>query len=182
MFCIIIFYILVKILLVQMKTVKTKEQAVRYEEWVNKSTGEVREFAVIDKPYQSDFNFHKVWLEDLAKILGILGGQKIAVFNYILKHINPYSNEFGGTMREISEKSEVSLPVVQETIKILITNDFMRKIRTGQYLINSRFLVKGTHNKRVGIMLKYDELNEGRQLGMFSPDSSLNAFDNDNNT
>ncbi|MGG6548786.1 UNVERIFIED_CONTAM: replication/maintenance protein RepL, partial [Prevotella sp. 15_C9] len=58
-----------------------KEQTVRYETWVNPQTGESREFAVVDKPYQSDYNFHKVWLNDLAKVMGILGGAKIQVFS-----------------------------------------------------------------------------------------------------
>lgn len=144
--------------------IKTKEQVVRYETWINQDTGETREFAVIDKPYSSDFNFHKIWLNDLAKVLDILGGAKMKVFNYILQNINPYSNEFGGTIREISKECKVASSTVNETILKLVSADFMRKVRTGCYRVNPKMLVKGTHNKRVGLMLKYDELQEGRQL------------------
>lgn len=151
------------------KTTKPVEHIVRYEKWVNLDTGESREFAVIDRPHGTDFGFHKVWLEDLAKIMGILGGAKVKVFNHILTNINPYSNEFGGTIREIAEKLEVDPRTVQSTIQTLVKESFMKKVRTGTYLVNAKFLVKGGHNKRMGLMLKYDELNEGRQLNAFDP-------------
>lgn len=143
----------------------TKEQTVRYETWINPQTGESREFAVVDKPYQSDYNFHKVWLNDLAKVMGILGGAKIQVFSWILGEINPYSNEVGFTITEAMENAKVGRNTVIETIQLLIKANFMKKIRACTYRINPKMLVKGSHNRRVGIMLKYDELQE-RQLSL----------------
>ena len=148
---------------------KSVERVVRYEKWVNTETGESREFAVVDRPHGTDFGFHKVWLEDLAKIMGLLGGAKVKVFNHILTNINPYSNEFGGTMREIASKLEVDVRTVQNTVQTLLKEGFMKKIRIGAYLVNAKFLVKGGHNKRMGLMLKYDDLDEGRQLNAFDP-------------
>lgn len=150
------------------KTTKIREAVVRYEDWINKETGEVRSFAVVDKPYSSDFNFHKIWLEDLAKVLDILGGTKFKVFSHILKIINPYSNEVGFTSEELVKELKVSRPVITEVVKKLIQADFMRKVRVATYKINPKMLVKGTHDKRVGLMLKYDDLNDGRQLSLVS--------------
>lgn len=150
------------------KTVRKREQTIRYETWVNPETGEQREFAVVDKPYQSDYNFHKVWLDDLARIMGILGGAKIAVFNHILGHINPFDNSFGGTYTEIAERTETSKNTVSDTINQLLKADFMRKVRPSHYRINPKFLIKGGHNKRMGLMLTYNDLEEGRQLETFS--------------
>lgn len=158
------------------KSTTTKEQAIRYETWINSETGEQREFAVVDKPYQSDFNFHKVWLSDLAKVMGILGGAKIQAFSWILGEINPYSNEVGFTIQEIMEKTKVSRGTVLETIRLLIEADFMRKIRPCQYKVNPKMLVKGSHNKRVGIMLKYDDLNNGRQLDIFDNEEQQSLY------
>jgi hypothetical protein len=138
----------------------TKSEVVAYEEWVNKSTGEVRTFAVVSKE-TGDHSFHKVWLEDLARIMGLLGGAKIDVFTYILKNINPYSNEFGGTVREIAEKTGTDVNTVQKTLKILKENDFLRKVRTGTYLVNSSMLVQGSHSKKMGILVKYNGLEDG---------------------
>jgi predicted transcriptional regulator len=143
-----------------MKTTKTKEVVVRYETWYNSETGEVREFAVVDKPYSSDYNFHKIWLEDLAKVLDILGGAKFKVFSHILKIINPYSNEVGFTNRELEEELKISHSTINEVVKKLTEANFMKKVRVGTYKINPKMLVKGTHDKRIGLMLKYDELNE----------------------
>lgn len=150
------------------KTTKIKEVVVRYEEWVSKETGEVRSFAVVDKPYSSDFNFHKIWLEDLAKVLDILGGTKFKVFSHILKIINPYSNEVGFTFTEMADELKVSNKTVVEVVKKLMQADFMRKVRVAQYKINPKMLVKGTHDKRVGLMLNYNDLNDGRQLSLLS--------------
>lgn len=148
------------------KTTKIKEVIVRYEDWINKDTGEVRSFAVVDKPYSSDFNFHKIWLEDLAKVLDILGGAKFKVFSYILKIINPFSNEVGFTLDELAIEVNVSKPIVHDVVKKLIAADFMRKVRVATYKVNPKMLVKGTHDKRVGLMLKYDDLNDGKQLSL----------------
>lgn len=153
----------------QNRGVKKAEQVVRYEQWVNTETGESRQFAVVDRPHGTDFGFHKVWLEDLAKILGLIGGPKVKVFNHILCNINPFSNEFGGTVREVATVLEISPTTVQETIKLLTKEAFMKRVRTGTYLVNAKFLVKGGHNKRMGLMLKYDDLDEGRQLNAFDP-------------
>jgi predicted transcriptional regulator len=155
------------------KTTKMVEQIVRYEMWTNLETGESRQFAVVDRPHGTDFGFHKVWLEDFARIIGLLGGGKIKVFNYLLSNINPYSNEFGGTIREIATKLDVDNRTVQVTIQTLVLEGFMKKVRTGTYLVSARFLVKGGHDKRMGLMLKYDELNDGRQLNAFAPTESV---------
>jgi hypothetical protein len=134
-----------------------KDLETQSECWINQETGEVRQFAVIVKE-STDSGFHKIWLEDLSKILGILGGGKVKVFKYILDNINPYSNEFGGTHREIAEKCEVNKMTVNETITLLLESDFLKKVRVGTYLVNSKTLIQGTSKKRMGIMVRYKEL------------------------
>jgi hypothetical protein len=140
-----------------MKEIEKRELNVSPETWINQETGEVREFAVVVRE-ATDKGFHKVWIDDLSKILGLLGGSKIIVFKYILDNINPYSNEFGGTVREISEKCNVDKNTVSETLSILTTANFIKKVRTGTYLVNSETLVQGKHNKRQGIMIRYNTL------------------------
>lgn len=155
------------------KTTKVKEVVVRYEDWINKDTGEVRSFAVVDKPYSSDYNFHKIWLEDLAKVLDILGGAKFKVFSHILRVINPYSNEVGFTTQELADEVNVSRPIVSDVVKKLIQADFMRKVRVATYKVNPKMLVKGTHDKRIGLMLKYDDLNDSHQLPLLQENNEF---------
>lgn len=148
---------------------KQQENVVRYEQWVNAVTGEIRDFAVVDKTIQSDYGFHKVWLEDLAMVLGIIGGQKIKVFKWILTHINPVTNEVGFTFNEIlddfkKDQEKVGRNSVIETTKSLIQVKFMKKIRPCMYKVNPKMLIKGNSNKRSAMMIFYDRIDqvEGR--------------------
>jgi len=122
--------------------------------YIDKETGE--ELSVcVSIATTKDNNFHKVWLEDYAKIMAELGGAKITVFSHIVKNINPISNEFGGTNREIAEDTGVSLSIVNQTIQDLIRMGFMNKKRVACYVINPNILLKGTHGKRMGLLRIY---------------------------
>lgn len=146
------------------KTRKHTESTVRYEEWVNKETGEVREFAVIDKEVQNDYGFHKVWLEDLAMVLGVIGGQKLKVFSWLLQHINPVTNEIGFTQEELARETGTNQRTVLETVKSLVAARFMKKIRIACYKVNPKMLIKGNSNKRGAMMIIYDQIPEQKQI------------------
>lgn len=148
--------------------VKQQEQIVSTQRWVNPDTGEERVFTVIDRSQMGDYGFHKVWLEDLGRIIGVLGGAKVKVFSYILNNINPVSNQFGGTIREISELLEIDKDTVQSTITTLVQQGFMKRVRIGTYQISSNVLVKGNHEKRAGLMLTYDKLDSPNQNSILS--------------
>ncbi len=138
--------------------VRQQEQVIRTEQWVNQETGEVRAFTVIDRTQAGDYGFHKVWLEDLSRIIGVLGGNRVKVFSYILNNLNPVSNQFGGTIREVSDLLNIDKTCVQSTITTLVQHGFMKRVRTGTYQISANMLVKGNHQKRAGLMLTYDKL------------------------
>ncbi len=151
--------------------VKQQEQIIRTERWVNPETGEVRIFTVIDRSQTGDYGFHKVWLEDLGRIIGVLGGSRVKVFSYILNNINPVSNQFGGTIREVSEILGIDKTSVQSTITTLVEHGFMKRVRTGTYQISASVLVKGSHEKRAGLMLTYDKLDGPSSEALFSSDN-----------
>lgn len=137
--------------------VKEVHTPMSYETWVNSETGEARQFAVVTRD-TADHGFHKVWMEDLAKILGLLGGSKISVFQHIIENVNNLSNEFGGTMREVAEATKVDVTTVNATFRLLQDNDFLKKVRNGTYKINPRILAQGKHDKRMGLIVKYNTL------------------------
>lgn len=167
---------------IEKQTRKKTENTVRYEQWINATTGEVRDFAVVDKAIQNDYGFHKVWIEDLAMVLGVIGGQKIKVFGWILSHINPVSNEVSFTIEELmSDMKEAGIKVgrnsVIDTIKALIQAKFMKKVRICCYKVNPKLLVKGNSNKRGAMMIIYDQIEE-KQL---PEQPTLNFEEVDNN-
>lgn len=142
--------------------INKKEDVVRYEEWTNVNTGETKPFAVINKEINGDTNWWKLWVTDLLATLGLIGNVKIKVLMYIMDNINPYDNTFGGTIREIAEGSKTSNTTVQRVLKILIDEaNFLVKVRTGTYQINPNVLAKGSHKKRVGLMVQYDKSKAG---------------------
>ena len=143
---------------------KPTEQVVRYEQWVNAATGEVRDFAVIDKAVQNDHGFHKVWLEPLAMVLGIIGGAKIKVFGHILNIINPVSNEVSFTQQELAKDCNVSRVTALETVNALVQAKFMKKVRTCVYKVNPAYLVKGNSDKRRALMIIYSEIEDQKAL------------------
>ena len=138
------------------------------QRWINPETGEERIFTVFGKAQESDYGFHKVWLEDLGRIIGVLGGAKVKVFSYILNNINPISNQFGGTIREVSELLGIDKDTVQSTITVLTAHGFMKRVRVGAYQISANMLVKGNSQKRAGLMITYDKLDGPKQGSLFS--------------
>ena len=144
------------------------EEIVSEQRWVNQETGEIAVFNVVKRSAANDYGFTKVWLNDLCHILDLVGNGKIKVFSYILANINPISNEFGGSIRELALIVKVDKVTVSNTIQILLKQGFMRKKRSGCYLISANLLVKGDSEKRVGLMVTYDELRKPDEVTVYS--------------
>jgi len=140
------------------RKIKQGKPEVRHEVWINKDTGEERDFVVSEKNVYKDVNFWKIWLPDLLRIMGYVGNKKIIVLTYVLDNISPYDNTFVGTVREIAEKTKSSPTTVQKVLNVLIKDSlFLVRIRTGQYIVNPDVLTKGSHTKRMGLLVKYNK-------------------------
>ena len=130
---------------------------IRVEEWSNTETGEIKQFAVISKEGQ-DKNWWKLWITDFMTIIGAIGNKKILVLTYILNNISPYDNTFSRTIREIATETKTSKTTVQIVLNILCSDlGFLVKKRVAQYMVNPEILAKGSHSKRVGLMIEYKQ-------------------------
>lgn len=145
------------------KTVSTKSTKISTTEYVNRDTGEIETFNVIEE-HDQDFNFEKIWLGHLLESLEVLGNAKIKVLNYLLANKNS-DNQIIGTQRAIALGVGVSLPVVNETIKKLVEAKAIKKVSSGVLMLNPEIMFKGQHKKRMNILLKYTKTdtfeNEG---------------------
>lgn len=139
-------------------TKKKEDIAVAYEEWVNAKTGEVRTFAVSKKDVYHDTNFYKVFLLDFLGIAKELGKGKINVMFHILENIEPATNTFIGRFTDIQEATGSSSATVSEAIKFLLRIDFFRKKAQSVYMVSPQYLLKGKHDKRMGLMRIYNSL------------------------
>lgn len=138
---------------------KTKSitKTIGTEQYTDSRTGEVREFKVINMEEQTDYNFQKVWVKDLIKLLKALGGTKVEVFCHVLDNKNS-DNIFIGSIYEIAKKLKVSDNTVKQTLKILKDLDYVRMPMNGVYHINPSLIVKGKSKKRQILMEQYHSI------------------------
>ena len=142
------------------KTRKIKKQKIiGKENFINQETGEIIECVVIEKNVENDFNFHKVWLEDLIGILEIIGTKKLVIVKWILNNFNDKDNIVFFTQRKLVKELGISIKTINETIKLLLENNFMKKIQNGVYMINPDILVKGKTGKRMNLLIQYNNIN-----------------------
>lgn len=140
------------------KTTTKKQVVVGKQQFINKDTGEVENFNIINT-YDTDFNFEKIWLSHILESLEVIGNQKIKVLNWLLKNKNT-DNQIIATQRIIAEKSGVSYPVVNQTIKSLMDSKALKSPQTGVYMLNPDFMFKGHNKKRMNLLLRFNEIEE----------------------
>lgn len=126
------------------------------QDYLNKETGEIEKFSVIDKKIDQDVNFHKIWLQDVLNVLDSFGNKKILVITYLLKSMRNEDNTFSGSYREIAVKCDVSLPTVSLVMNELLDSDIIRKISTATYQFNPSLIVKGSSSKRRNLLIRYN--------------------------
>lgn len=140
-----------------MKT-KKKMKVVGGVEYINKETGELEIMQTV-KMEDRDFNFDKIWMLHVLDSLDAIGNQKIKVMNALIK-LKDTHNQIVTTQRALGKFAGVSLPVVNQTLQILVDSDFIRKKQNGVYMINPNFLFKGTRSNRMNVLLQYEKQEE----------------------
>jgi len=139
----------------QQKT-KSITKIIGTEQYIDSKTGELKEFKVINTEEQTDFNFQKVWVKDLIKLLKALGGSKVEVFCHLLEKKNS-ENIFRGSISEISKQIKVSTRTVKSALSLMKELDYVRMERHGVYQINPSLIVKGKSNRRQILLTEYNE-------------------------
>lgn len=138
-------------------TIKIKSQnIVGVQSYINSTTGELEEFTVINKNITRDFNFHKIWLQDVLNILDSFGNKKIQLITTLLKLMRNEDNTFSGTYREFADMAQISIPTVHSVMNELIKSNIIRRLTTATYQFNPDIIVKGNSNKRQNLLIKYN--------------------------
>ena len=144
------------------KTTRKTVQVINNKILIDKHTGE--EFSTQEVIVEErDANFNKIWLGHILLALDTVGNKKIKVMMWIVSNRNR-DNMIIGTQREIAKKCEVSVPVVNEAINLLIDIDFMVKGEIqGVYIINPNAIFEGGKSNRMNILFKYEETRSVKQ-------------------
>lgn len=138
----------------QIKT-KKNQKIIGKMNYLNPTTNEYEEFTVVQESKETDFNFHKVWIKDLAALLDVIGGQKVKVLNHILVKMNSDNIYFGST-REIARALELSVQTVSSSLKLLKSSGQLKMLQDGVYMINPSLIIKGKSLKRQKLNAMFD--------------------------
>lgn len=138
------------------------QQVVGNKQMIDPNTGEVQDFTVIQKNVNQDYNFHKIWLEDLMNILNSMGNKKMTILTYLLRIMRNSDNSLNFTMRSLADDTGVSLQTCQNTIKELLEANVLKRDKRVQqlYTFNPDLIVKGGSNKRRRILIEYNYEDE----------------------
>ena len=139
------------------KLIKVKTQmAVSNRKYLNEATGEVEDFTVITKNVNADFNFHKIWLQDLLNVLDSFGSKKIKVMTYLLGKMRNEDNSVSVTYRSVADETGISYATVAATMKEMNDSNVLKKINSGTYQFNPDIIIKGNSNKRQRLLVEYN--------------------------
>lgn len=141
------------------KNITTKKQRfVGVKNLVDPETGQAypMQMNVIE---DRDFNFHKVWLQNLIMSMDSIANQKLKLAFWIIENLDK-ENQLIMTQRKIAEKTGISLKTVSLTMKMLCEKEgndlpFLQKINSGAYRVNPNVIFKGSHSNRMGICYEY---------------------------
>ena len=139
------------------KVRKKTRTIVGTQRYINADTGEILETTVIEKEVDRDFNFHKIWLNDLMSVLNLIGGKKLDILKYLLSEMRTQDNTISVTYRQIEKELNTSQKTIAETMKILQEANFITKVQNGLYMVNPDVIVKGKSGKKDALMIKYVE-------------------------
>lgn len=131
----------------------------RKRELIDAQTGEQIFVDQITKRVYGSKNFWKCYLMDFLTVLGIIDSKQIDVFIFIVENTNQGNNTFIGTYKHISKEVGVSEPTIAKIMKKLQSNNFIKKVQNGVWLVNPNILMKGNDTKRQ-ILLSYYESEE----------------------
>ena len=138
------------------KTVRHKTRVVGVRNYIDQETGEITPMKVISSE-SADFNFEKIWLGHILQALDCLGSKKIKVVTWLLENKDT-KNIIIAPQRKIAELCQVSLPVVTQTIKVLVAADVIKMEQQGVYMLNPNVIFKGDNSKRMNVLIKYNNL------------------------
>lgn len=134
-----------------------KQKFVGSKAFCDMETGEIIPMQMVQVE-DRDFNFHKVWLQNLVMSLEGISNQRLKLAFWILEHLDK-ENKLVMTQRAIAEGSGMSLATVVRTMKALQEGKpaFLQKINSGAYRVNPQVIWKGSYSNRMGVCFSYGD-------------------------
>ena len=123
-------------------------------------TGEIFEVDDIVKKTPRN-GFMITYLTTIVQLIDTLGNKKMQVVKYILNGMDKSTNTLIITTRELSEKSEVSIKTVVETLKTLEQAQIITR-RTGAIMIHPSLVHRGKDTKEKYLLARFQDFNNNK--------------------
>ena len=144
--------------------------------FIDAQTGEEVDFTIIEKEIPKDYNFHKIWLQDILNVLDSFGHKKILVLTHLLKNMRNEDNSVSGSYREIAENCKVSLPTVNNVMRELLDSNVLKKVSSATYVFNPNLILRGSADKRKNLIIRYKYQEDERKQIDNAKTIDLNQF------
>lgn len=115
---------------------------------------EVKEVDIFERPVDGRANFMITYLSEVINLIDTLGNKKMQVVKYILKEMEKSNNILVITSRELSQKCNVSLQTVTDTLKLLEGANLIQR-RVGSIMLKPRLMNNRSAKKEATMMTKY---------------------------
>ncbi|MDO6634326.1 replication/maintenance protein RepL [Bacillus thuringiensis] len=123
-------------------------------------TGEIFEVDDIVKKTPRN-GFMITYLTAIIQLIDTLGNKKMQVVKYILANMDKSTNTLIITTRELSEKSEVSIKTVVETLKTLEQAQIITR-RTGAIMMHPSLVHRGKDSKEKYLLARFRDFNNDK--------------------
>ena len=136
--------------------------------WINQRTGEIIETQTLSKEVKEvDIGFHKLWIGHILETIEEVGNAKVKVLFWLMRNMDK-GNMIKATVREIAERSEVSLITAKRLMTALRRADVIRLEFGGRWILNPGIIFKGGHDKRMNVLIRY-KCMEQQELPLNEP-------------
>lgn len=126
-------------------------------------TGEVKLVDEFDAGLDTRRNgFMITYMGAVISLIEKLGTKKMTVVKYILENMSKSENTLIITTKELAEKTQVSKPVVLETLKMLEEVNLISR-RTGAIMLSARLMHRGSEDKERYLMTRFYSFSEEKE-------------------
>ena len=141
-----------------MKTTKDKVVRTYTRDVVDQSTGEIETQTVIEAQTNQDFGWEKAWILNLFLAFQELGSKKVEVAMWLLKNKNR-DNQIVYSQREVAELTGISIKTVNETFKLLLGCDAIRRRNNKSISMwNPNIISYGSTVKRDKLIIEFGRM------------------------
>ena len=140
---------------------------------IDTDSGEIIETQVIERTLAAgDSGFHKIWLGHILELVQEVGNAKMQVLVWLLKQADEQNRIFA-SMRQIAEGAGVGVATVERLMTALVKADVIaRAHRYGPWRLNPGVIFQGTHQKRMNVLIKYQNESQSSQTELVDQDES----------